>query len=178
MAMQRLAVAQQTLSNMRFTGAEWDTAAIQMTVAFVIEDLAQVTKAIGHRGEASRLTRESEALLNEPARFTPNASVDGAAAQELYLYITNTSELYGPSSQGEMIEKRYAALWKRNQFDTTKAVKGYSYLVNAAAKKYVKEFGDGGTPYHVMFNAPTRRAVADQLTKDFVEEAELGNFRS
>ena len=179
LARQRLSVAQETLSRLRFGQKNWDTASIQMGVAFVLEDLAQVTQAIGHVGEARRITRESEALLNEKTHYTPNRGVaDEDAAQELYLYLTNTSELFGPGSQGDMIEKRYAALWKRGQFDPEKAVKGYGYLVTSAAKSYAKEHGDSRTPYHVMFNVPTRRLVAEQLRQDFMDEAEFGNFRS
>lgn len=163
----------------RFREELWDTKLMQMAVGLTLGDLAALARHLGHPGEADRIQRESEALaFHEEPHFSPNAAADEHAAQELYLYLTNTSELYGPGSMGEAIERRYARLWKKEQFDLIKAAKGYDYLTKAAAQRYVKEFGNPTDSWHVMFNAPTRRIVNRQLVDDFVSEAELGNFRS
>lgn len=157
---------------------KWDSGLVQLTTGLAINDLADVVKYLGHPGEAARLQQEGWALFEEGAHFTPNRGVeDKDAAQELYLYLTNTSELFGPRSMGEAIERRYAKLWKKGQFDEAKAAKGYDYLVAEAAKRYQKEIGDARVRWHDTFNAPTRRLVSEQLVDDFTSEAKLGNFR-
>lgn len=157
---------------------QWNTEVVQVGVAAVLEDLSEVVRRLGHRGEAQRIEKESQALLREETHYIPNRGVvDEDGAQELYLYLTNTSELYGPNSMGEAIERRYATLWQRGQFVEEKAITGYQPLVATSAKSYVREHGSPGTVWHEMFNAPTRTVVARQLVDDFVSEARLGNFR-
>jgi hypothetical protein len=46
--------------------------------------------------------------------------------------------------------------------------------VEAGAKKYAKESGD--YPWHKMFDVPTRKAVAEDLTRHFETEAKIGNY--
>src|SRR5207253_11341176 len=52
----------------------------------------------------------------------------------------------------------------------------FGYLVESGAKKYVKEFGTSDHPWHKMFDAATRRQVADAMARDFEAEAKLGNY--
>ncbi len=97
--------------------------------------------------------------------------IDEHAATELKLFIDNDADLH--RQQHVPIQKNLATKKVRSQYKHDLAVKAFGYLVEAGAKKYAKEFG--GT-WHQMFNVPTRKAVAEELTKDFETEFELGNY--
>lgn len=102
------------------------------------------------------------------------AEIDQDAARELELFIENDAALY--RQQRTPIHKNLATKKVKSQYKHDLAVKMFGYLVEAGAKKYAKEFGSPGQPWNVMFNIPTRRAVAEQLTRQFEGEFELGNY--
>ena len=91
-------------------------------------------------------------------------------ATELRLYINNEGSLH---SMAEGIRKNLVTKQARREYKHDLAVKAFGYLVEAGAKKYAKEFG--GTWYQ-MFDVPTRKAVAEELTRYFETEAKLGNY--
>lgn len=157
----------------------WSTEIVQFTLAAALEDLAKAARAVGHPGEAQRIEEQARSLSTEKTHYEPNAGgpPDEDAAAELLMYITNTGELFGPRSIGEAIEKNYAKKWKKGTFERAKAEQGYKYLIEAGAKSYVREFGSPGQKWFQMFDVPTRKLVAKELTDSFVTEAELGNFR-
>jgi hypothetical protein len=97
--------------------------------------------------------------------------IDEHAATELKLYIDNDGDLY--RRQTTSILKNLATKKVRSQYKHDLAVKLFGYLVEAGAKKYAKEFG--GT-WNKMFDVPTRKHVAEELTRDFEVEFELGNY--
>lgn len=97
--------------------------------------------------------------------------IDQHAADELKLFIDNDADLY--RHQTTSIHKNLATKKVRSQYQHDLAVKLFGYLVEAGAKKYAKEFG--GTWNH-LFNVPTRKAVAEELTREFETEFELGNY--
>jgi len=99
--------------------------------------------------------------------------IDEHAATELKLYIDNDGQLH--RSQHVPIFKNLATKKVRSQYKHDLAVKLFGYLVEAGAKKYVKEFG-GPPVWHKQFDVPTRKAVAEELTRDFEGEFELGNY--
>ena len=99
---------------------------------------------------------------------------DTNAATELKLYIDNDGDLY--RRQTTSILKNLATKKVRSQYRHDLAVKLFGYLVESGAKKYVKEFGSPGYPWHKMFDVPTRKQVAEELTRDFEGESELGNY--
>ena len=99
--------------------------------------------------------------------------IDEHAATELKLYIDNDGDLY--RRQTTSILKNLATKKVRSQYKHDLAVKLFGYLVEAGAKKYVKEFG-GPPAWHKQFDVPTRKAVAEELTRDFEGEFELGNY--
>jgi len=91
---------------------------------------------------------------------------DEHAATELELYADNTSELYNQKlSIIENMRRRIA----KGTYDKEKALKLWMYWVDAAAKRYVKEFG-GGT-WHEVFGTGTRLEVARR--EEERERAEL-----
>jgi hypothetical protein len=97
--------------------------------------------------------------------------IDDHAARDLELYINNDSQLH--QGQHKSILKNLATKKVRSQYKHDLAVKLFGYLVEAGAKKYAKEFGG---VWHQLFPVPTRKAVAEVLTKSFEAEFELGNY--
>jgi hypothetical protein len=100
-----------------------------------------------------------------------STEVDEHAANELELYIDNDEPLY---RQWQAIVRNLWKHQKRGRYDSERAADGFMYLVDAGAKKYVKEFGDledvtlpRATKWNVMFDMPTRRAVAREYAKSF-----------
>ena len=93
-----------------------------------------------------------------------------AVVAELEQYAVNEAALY---PQRQSIEKNLATKKARGEYKHDLAVKAFGYFVDACAKRYAKEFG--GT-WHKMFDLPTRRAVAKNLTTSFEEEYKLGNY--
>jgi len=90
------------------------------------------------------------------ARAVRGAEVDEHAAHELDVYAENTSELY---AQKKSILANIARRHKSGTYDHAKAPKLWMYLVDAAARRYRKEFGGGPE----TFNKVTREAVAREL---------------
>lgn len=99
---------------------------------------------------------------------------DTHAATELKLYIDNDGDLY--RRQTTSILKNLATKKARGVYQHDLAVKLFGYLVQAGAKKYADEFEPTLRVWHQIFDAPTRKAVAEALTKDFEGEYALGNY--
>ncbi len=99
---------------------------------------------------------------------------DPHAATELKLFIDNDGTLY--RSQTTSILKNLATKRARGEYRHDLAVKAFGYLVESGAKKYAREFGDTGMPWHKMFDAGTRKLAAEALTRSFETEAALGNY--
>ncbi len=102
--------------------------------------------------------------------------MDDQAATELKLYIDNDADLQ--RQQGSSILKNLATKKAQGKYKHDLAVKLYGYLVENGAKKYAKEFGSPGQAWHQMFPPSTRKEVAEDLTRDFEGEFELGNYES
>ena len=96
------------------------------------------------------------------------------AATELKLFIDNDADLYRRHHLS--IARNLATKKARGEYKHDLAVKLIGYAVEAGAKKYAKEHGTPGQPWHRMFPASTRRAVAEALTRDFEDEYALGGF--
>ena len=99
---------------------------------------------------------------------------DTHAATELEQYIENNADLH--RQQGGPILKNLATKKARGQYKHALAAKLFGYLVESGAKKYAKEFGSPDQPWHKMFDVPTRKLVAEELTKSFEAEHALGNY--
>jgi hypothetical protein len=95
-------------------------------------------------------------------------------ARELTLYIENDANLH--RQQHTPIIKNLATKKLRSQYKHDLAVKAFGYLAEAGAKKYAKEFGSPDQPWHKLFDPATRKLVAEELTRDFEGEFELGNY--
>ena len=99
---------------------------------------------------------------------------DTHAATELEQYIENDADLH--RQQGAPILKNLATKKARGEYKHALAVKLFGYLVESGAKKYAKAFGSPNQPWHKMFDVPTRKRVAEELTKSFEAEHALGNY--
>ena len=94
--------------------------------------------------------------------------------RELRLFIDNDGDLY--RQQYTPILKNLVTKKARGVYDRTKAEKLWMYLVESGAKKYAREHGSPGTPWHVMFPISDRREVAKELNNHFLAEDEYGNY--
>jgi len=115
--------------------------------------------------ESDKLASESERLkqvVGNPYRD----EVDEAAAWELYLYVTNDSAFV---NQINSIRKNLITKMAQGKYDSARAPQAFSYVVDAANKKYNKEFGD-------TFDKATRMESARQMAQDFEAEAAIGNY--
>ena len=93
--------------------------------------------------------------------------LDEEAARELELYTENTRAIYDRCTMPtvENLKRKY----KRGQYDKSKAVKAWEYVAEAAAKMYCREFAER-IAWHIVFNAATRRAVAEYLEDVYFTE--------
>jgi len=85
-------------------------------------------------------------------------------SRELKLYIDNDSQLY--NSRFMPIIKNLSKKMKKGNYDKKLAIKGFMYLVDAGAKKYVKDHGGNAKE---MFSKKDRIAVASDLADEFEE---------
>lgn len=97
------------------------------------------------------------------------APVDEQAATELELYIENDGSLY---NQKKSIIANLEKKIRKGIYDEAKAAKLWLYWVDAGARKYVREFGSGGT-VDTIFNKPTRERVARELARRINPDAIL-----
>lgn len=95
--------------------------------------------------------------------------------RELFLFIVNDGALY--RQQGAPIIVNLQKKFRKGVFDQAKAVKLYRYLADNGAKKYTFEFGDkknasnwNQVPGYGVFSVADRNAVAQELTKHYLEE--------
>lgn len=98
------------------------------------------------------------------------------AARELSLYVENDGALH--RQQEVPIRANLMTKRARGQYSHAGAVKAYEYLMESGAKKYAKDHGSPGTPWHVMFTVADRRQAAEEFAKAFEVEAKLGNYDS
>ena len=90
------------------------------------------------------------------ARAVRGGEVDKDAAHELDLYAENTSELY---AQKKSILANVRRRHENGIYDHAKAPKLWLYWVDAAARRYRKEFGGGPE----TFTKATREHLAREL---------------
>ena len=101
-------------------------------------------------------------------------NVDSNATNELDLFIMNNEDLYRrrfmPIIQN--LKRKIA----KNIYDHEKAKKLWQYLVNDAAKEYVKEFGNPDEDVKEMFPKETRLRVAELIADRELKNIEQGEY--
>ena len=101
------------------------------------------------------------------ARSPVAGGFDEHAADELRLYLDNEADLYRRKMSSFIPNVRRKI--EQGKYDPALAPKLWIYLVDDAAKKYVKEMGGS-------FDVATRRAVAAQLAKDELQMLMNGEY--
>jgi hypothetical protein len=95
---------------------------------------------------------------------------DNAVEHELDLYAENTSELYGQfKSMIANVKRKIAS----GTYDSSKAWKLWLYWYDAAAKRYVKEFGGD---VRTMFPKSLRVKLAKERAKDEYAKIKRGEY--
>ena len=101
-------------------------------------------------------------------------TIDTEASRELDLYIMNSEELYRRRFMPIILNlKRKMA---KGIYDHEKAVKLWMYLVDDAAKEYVKEFGSTQDDVSNMFPKETRQQVARVISDRELENIKQGEY--
>ncbi len=92
---------------------------------------------------------------------------DDAEAEELALYIKNTSELYHGITHSVIENLKKKA--RKGVYDKERAVDAWMYVADAGAKMYDKEFGSGRGSL-TMFSKSDRRKAAEELARYYEED--------
>ena len=99
---------------------------------------------------------------------------DSDAVNELDLFIMNDEDLY--RRRFMPIISNIKRKIKKNIYDHEKAQKLWMYLVDDAAKEYVKEFGSTADDVKDMFPKETRMQVAKIIADREKENIEQGEY--
>ena len=101
-------------------------------------------------------------------------NIDSDAVNELDTYIMNNEELYRRRFMPIIsnIKRKLA----KNVYDHDKAQKLWMYLVDDAAKEYVKEFGSTQDDVANMFPKETREQVASVISERELENIKQGEY--
>ena len=101
-------------------------------------------------------------------------NIDSDAVNELDTYIMNNEELYRRRFMPIIsnIRRKLA----KNVYDHEKAQTLWMYLVDDAAKEYVKEFGSTQDDIATMFPKETRQQVARVISDRELENIKQGEY--
>src|SRR5210317_2075376 len=101
-------------------------------------------------------------------------NIDSDAVNELDTYIMNSEDLYRRRFMPIIsnIKKKI----KKNVYYHEKAQKLWMYLVDDAAKEYVKEFGSTQDDVDTMFPKETREQVARVISDRELENIKAGEY--
>ncbi len=100
--------------------------------------------------------------------------IDSDAVNELDSYIMNNEDLY--RRRFMPIISNIKRKIKKNVYDHEKAQKLWMYLVDDAAKEYVKEFGSTQDDVVDMFPKETRQQVARVISDRELENIKQGEY--
>ena len=101
-------------------------------------------------------------------------NIDSDAVNELDIYINNNEDLYRRRFMPIIsnIRRKLA----KNVYDHEKAQTLWMYLVDDAAKEYVKEFGSTQDDIATMFPKETRQQVARVISDRELENIKQGEY--
>mgnify|MGYP001341009167 CR=1 FL=1 len=101
-------------------------------------------------------------------------NIDSDAVNELDSYLMNNEDLY--RRRFMPIISNLKRKIRRGIYDHDKAQKLWMYLVDDAARQYVKEFGSAGDDVKDMFPKETRMQVARVIADREKENIEQGEY--
>ena len=99
---------------------------------------------------------------------------DSDAVNELDLYLMNNEELY--RRRFMPIIENIKRKMRRGIYDHEKVIKLWMYLVDDAAREYIKEFGTPDQDVKDMFPKETRLKVAQVIADREKENIEKGEY--
>jgi len=100
--------------------------------------------------------------------------IDSDAVNELDTFIMNNEDLY--RRRFMPIISNIKRKLKKNMYDHEKAQKLWMYLVDDAAKEYVKEYGSQQDDVKTMFPKETRQQVARIISDRELENIKQGEY--
>jgi hypothetical protein len=109
------------------------------------------------RGLSKHFARD-EAALRRMKKNPSRGEFDQHAATELVIYADGTRELV---PQKEAIARNLLRKMRAGTYDSTRAVVAWRHWIDAAAKRYAKEFGTGNMAE--IFSVPTREWAAREI---------------
>jgi len=101
-------------------------------------------------------------------------NIDSDAVNELDSFIMNNEDLY--RRRFMPIISNIKRKLKKNVYDHEKAQKLWMYMVDDAAKEYVKEFGSTQDDVATMFPKETRQQVARVISDRELENIKAGEY--
>ena len=101
-------------------------------------------------------------------------NIDSNAVNELDSYIMNNEDLY--RRRFMPIISNIRRKLNKNVYDHEKAQKLWMYLIDDAAKEYVKEFGSTQDDVATMFPKETRQEVAKIISDRELENIKAGEY--
>lgn len=101
-------------------------------------------------------------------------NIDSDAVNELDSYIMNNEDLYRRRFMPIISNVRRKLA--KNVYDHEKAQRLWMYLVDDAAKEYVKEFGSTQDDVATMFPKETRQEVAKIISDRELENIKAGEY--
>jgi len=101
-------------------------------------------------------------------------NIDSNAVNELDSYIMNNEDLY--RRRFMPIISNIRRKLNKNVYDHEKAQKLWMYLVDDAAKEYVKEFGSTQDDVSTMFPKETRQEVAKIISDRELQNIKAGEY--
>jgi len=99
---------------------------------------------------------------------------DSDAVNELDSYIMNTEDLY--RRRFMPIIENLKRKMKRGIYDDQKAIKLWMYLIDDAAREYIKEYGTPDQDVKDLFPKETRLKVAQVIAEREKENLEQGEY--
>jgi predicted transcriptional regulator len=105
-------------------------------------------------------------LLEAASQEVVSEAVDRATVRELFLYITNDSQIH--KQRIAPIIKNLSKKVGKATYDGNKAIKAFGYAVVDGLKKYEKEHAEKGWAKSV--DKKTREAIAEELLDYYSEQ--------
>ena len=106
--------------------------------------------------------------------ITESDQIDSNAVNELDIYIMNNEDLY--RRQFMPIIKNLQRKVAKNVYDHEKAKTLWMYLIDQAAKEYVKEFGNPDEDVKDLFPKEIRHRVAEIIADRELENIKQGEY--
>ena len=116
---------------------------------------------------AYNMAREKGYKVPKKSSDNKEASIE---SHELFLFIENDEQLYRTMYMAMI--KNLSKKKIKGVYDSELAIKGFMYLVEAGAKKYINENGSPGDKWFEMFDMESRKETAKDFRDKFEREFE------